>query len=202
MPLASSSSARILTLGAAAAAAVVLAANGLRLAGLLPDAEVLKLAAPLGAGFAVIALIGFLWTVRARSGASAAVIAGTGLGATLATALLVVVEVASHYVLGQLAADERTGLLAGPLGAFFLGASIFFLVAMLAFCVALYVGRAAPIGPLVVLALGAVLIGLRTVFPEFFAVIGVMALGGGIAWLAASVVRLRGGGEVTAVATP
>ncbi|WP_454299154.1 hypothetical protein [Salana multivorans] len=191
--LQSSTTARAATLVVGIASALMLTINGLRLGQVLPDLVALELLAPLGAGFGALAIAGILWNVRAKGPRSAALIALTGLAAIMGTIGLVVVEVASHYVLSSVGDGERANLLDGSLGAFFAGAAIFFLVAMLAFCSALLAGRAAPWPPVVLVALGAVLIGLRTLFPPTLAIAGVIVLGVGVALLAYAVTRARDG---------
>lgn len=200
--LQSSVAARVATLVVGIASALMLTINGLRLGQVLPDLVTLKLLAPLGAGFGALAIAGILWNVRAKGPRFTALIALTGLAAIMGTIGLVVVEVASHYVLSWVGDAERANLLGGSLGAFFAGAAIFFLVAMLSFCAALLAGRAAPWPPVALVALGAVLIGLRTLFPAALATVGVIALGVGVALLAYAVTRSRGddGGRGAAAA--
>ena len=171
MPLQSSTVVRNLMVAVAIASALVLTINGLRLAGVLPDLTVLRLLAPLGSGFGVLALTGVLWSVRAGSGRAAAWIAATGLAAVLATSFLVVVEVVTHYVLARVGDAQRAELLAG---------------------------RAAPLLPVSLLAIGALLIGLRVFLPPILAVVGVIVLGIGIALLAVSVARRVEGRESVA----
>lgn len=198
MPLQSSTVVRNLMVAVAIASALVLTINGLRLAGVLPDLTVLRLLAPLGSGFGVLALTGVLWSVRAGSGRAAAWIAATGLAAVLATSFLVVVEVVTHYVLARVGDAQRAELLAGPVGGFFAVASFFFLAGMLSFGAAMLAGRAAPLLPVSLLAIGALLIGLRVFLPPILAVVGVIVLGIGIALLAVSVARRVEGRESVA----
>lgn len=181
--------ARTATVGVAAAGAVVLVLNALRLVGVIPDLLALRLLAPLGATFAMLALVGITWLLRPRSARAAAAVTVTGMAAVVATAALVVIEVVTHYVLSYLADGARAEVLAGPLHGFLIVASFGFIVAILAFCATLVIGRLAPWPPLVPLAVGAVLLGLRTMLPEVLSVVGLVALAAGILWVALSVTR-------------
>lgn len=77
-------------------------------------------------------------------------------------------------------------------------AGFFFLAAMLSFGAAFLAGRAPPLLPVSLLAIGALLIGLRVLLPPILAVVGAIVLGIGIALLAVSVARRVEGRESVA----
>lgn len=170
---------RALALALAAACALVLTVNALRLLGVVPDVEALRLAAPLGATFGFLSIVTVLLLTRPADGRGAPAVTVTGLAAATATAALAVIEVITHYVLTPLPAQARSVALAGPLMAFLAVASLGFALAVVAFAVALNVGGHVPLLPLAVWSAGAVLLGLRAFLPGAAGAVGVIAVGVG-----------------------
>lgn len=170
---------RVLTLALAAVCALVLTVNALRLLGVVPDVEALRLAAPLGATFGFLSIVAVLLLTRPADGWGAPAVTVTGLAAATATAALAVIEVITHYVLAPLPVQARAVALAGPLMTFLAVASIGFALAVVAFGVALNAGGHVPVLPLAVWSAGAVLVGLRAFLPGAAGAAGVVAVGVG-----------------------
>lgn len=188
-PSAAMTTTRTVAIAFGAGSALVLILNALRLAKVVPDVEALRLVAPLGATFGLLAIVALLIDLGLRRGRLGTAVLVTGLATVLTTGMLAVIEVVTHYVLGYLPQEPRSEVLAGPLMGFLTVASFGFILAVIALSVALVVSRQSGIVPVAVFSLGAVLLGLRAFLPPILAVIGVALVGVGILLLTTMAAR-------------
>ena len=97
---------------------------------------------------------------------------------------LVGVEFVINLVFKDLPGATVQALRAGSLGIALTTASVLFLLGTLAFVAAMLLSREIPPAPLVLYAVGAIPVALRTFLPEVVLDLGLVVLAVGIAWLA------------------
>lgn len=166
--------------------ALVLLFNLSRRLGIVPDVEVVRAVAPL-AGVLGLFLLGGLYLRYARQTGALGVI---GFGLNLAgLAGVVGVEYVTNYVFPFLSVDEVTALTNGFTGTMFLVTSVFFLLGVIIFAVALWRSRRVPPIPTIGYGVAFTLVALRPVLPEVAYLAGVLFGVAALAWLAVHLMR-------------
>ena len=170
--------------------AAVLCVNTAKRAGLLPDAPVVQLLAPL-AQIAALGLVTALFIAGVRR-VGAVALAGY-LVNCLALGLLVGVEFVLNLVFPHSDPAQVAALRSGPLGVALLVASVLFLVGTLVFVGTLLDSRrdgtGVPRWACVSYALGGALVALRAFVPELVLQAGLLALAAGVLGLAVWLLR-------------
>jgi hypothetical protein len=161
--------------------ALVLLVNAAKRAEVIQTSAFTQLAAPLAQIMALAFVTGLYLAFGRRAGTFGLV---AYLLNSFALAALVGVEFVINLVFSELPASTRETLLAGPLGIALTVASIAFLLGTLAFVMSMLRTRELPTVPLVLYAVGAVPVSLRSFVPEAVLDLGLVVLAAGIAWLA------------------
>jgi hypothetical protein len=161
--------------------AVILLINAAKRAEVIPTSALTQLIAPL-AQILALALVTALYLAFGRRTGTFGLVAF--LLNAFALSALVGVEFVINLVFNDLPDHTVEALREGSLGIALTAASILFLLGTLAFVTAMHLTRQIPTAPLVLYAVGAVLVSLRAFVPEAALDIGLVTLAVGIGWLA------------------
>jgi len=161
--------------------ALVLLVNAAKRAEVIPTSAVTQLVAPLAQIMALAFVTALYFAFGRRTGTFGFV---AYLLNAFALAALVGVEFVINLVFSELPSSTIETLRAGSLGIALTVASIAFLIGTLTFVTAMLRARELPTVPLVLYAIGAVPVSLRTFVPEAVLDLGLVVLAVGIAWLA------------------
>ena len=161
--------------------ALILFVNAAKRADVIPTSTITQLVAPL-AQILALAFISALYVGFGRRAGTFGLVAY--LLNTVALASLVGVEFVINLVFNDLPKSTVDDLRAGALGIALTAASVLFLIGTLTFVAAMIKSHQIPTAPLAMYAVGAVPVSLRAFVPEVALDLGLVALAGGIGWLA------------------
>ena len=167
-------------------AAAVLALNAAKRAHLVPTTPLTQLLAPLAEVFALALVTALFLACASRIGPLGRIAFGVN---HLALGALVGVEFVINLVFAELDPAQIADLRAGPLGTALAATSVLFLLGSLGFVASLARTALPPRGGLALYAVGAVPVALRAFVPELVLDLGLLALAGGVAWLATWLLR-------------
>jgi hypothetical protein len=171
---------------AGCASAVVLLVNAAKRADIIGTTAFTQLVAPL-AQILALALVTALYLAFGRRTGTLGLVAY--LLNAFALSALVGVEFVLNLVFRDLPGATVQALRAGSLGFALSAASVLFLLGTLAFTATMLGGREIPPVPLVLYAVGAVPVALRSLVPEAVLDLGLVVLAAGVAWLSLWLLR-------------
>lgn len=172
--------------GLAAVSLAVLLVNALRITGVLPDLDVLRVLAPFGALCGALVLALLTWQLVNRTGSLG--ILAAGMAVTASVIGLVAIEFITNYVFPSLDPATRQQVLRGRTGLMLAVTSLGFLATSLAFSAILLWRRVFPLQVVLLFAIGCALLALRATLPVPLVAVGLVAMGVAALWM--SLVRV------------
>lgn len=162
---------------------LVLLVNAAKRSGLIAANDLTQLLAPMAEIMALGLVVGLFMAFGRRAGLFG-LIAFVAHFAALSS--LEGVEVLINLVFSKLPVETITDLRAGPLGLVLTVTSLLFLFSAVAFVIALFLGKTAPRGALLLYVAGAGPIALRAFVPELALDLGLVSLAAAIIWLSSA----------------